>query len=62
MSRTPAAELARVKQQHPTWVIEKLDSGWFTARRDWHGSQQIITVPTLAELENRLSAQERHRP
>ncbi|HUY47374.1 MAG TPA: hypothetical protein VMV92_16850 [Streptosporangiaceae bacterium] len=56
MSTTPAAHLARVKAQNPSWSIERLDSGWYVARRDWHGSQQTITVPSLADLELRLNA------
>jgi hypothetical protein len=51
MSATPAAQLARLKLGHPGWVIERLDSGWFVARR---GAEEIV-VPTLAELELRLN-------
>jgi hypothetical protein len=59
MSRTPAAELARLKTQFPGWTFERLDSGWYTARREWRGNQQIVTVPTAAELEQRLLQYER---
>lgn len=52
----PAADLALVRRRNPTWVIVANENGTYTARRDWWGSQQILTVPTLAELDTRLQA------
>lgn len=49
MSRTPAAELARIKVNHPTWRIRATDEG-FEAVRD--GAQ--IQAATLTELEASL--------
>jgi hypothetical protein len=50
------AELARVRQRHPSWVIVVNADGSYTARRDFFGSQQIMTLASLAELDQRLSA------
>jgi hypothetical protein len=55
----PAGNLALVRRRNPTWVIVDNENGTYTARRDWWGSQQILTVPTLAELDNRLQALDR---
>jgi hypothetical protein len=57
MSRPdPAEDLALVRKRNPTWVIVANQNGTYTARRDWWGNQQILTVPTLAELDSRLQA------
>jgi hypothetical protein len=57
MSRAdPAEDLALVRRRNPTWVIVSNEDGTYTARRDWWGSQQILTVPTLAELAASLQA------
>jgi hypothetical protein len=52
----PAEDLALVRRRNPTWVIVGNDNGTYAARRDWWGSQQILTVPTLAELDASLQA------
>jgi hypothetical protein len=44
-------ELTRVRHRHPGWVIVCNEDGTYTARRDSFGNQQILTVPTLAELD-----------
>jgi hypothetical protein len=58
MSRTPAAELARLKVAFPGWSIRPVESGkgdGFTAhpRKKNDGSQPVYAA-TLAELEQRL--------
>jgi hypothetical protein len=55
----PAEDLALVRRRNPTWVIVGNENGTYTARRDWWGSQQILTVPTLAELDASLQALDR---
>ena len=52
----PTENLAHVRRRNPTWVIVDNDNGTYTGRRDWWGSQQILTVPTLAELDASLQA------
>jgi hypothetical protein len=52
----PAQDLALIRRRNPTWVIVDNENGTYTARRDWWGSQQILTVPALAELDTRLQA------
>ncbi len=52
----PTENLAHVRRRNPTWVIVDNDNGTYTGRRDWWGNQQILTVPTLAELDARLQA------
>lgn len=48
MSRTPAAELARIKVNYPAWSIRRDDGdGSFTAKRKGH---KTIRAPTLADL------------
>jgi hypothetical protein len=44
-------ELSWARRRHPAWVIVCNQDGTYTARRDRHGNQQIITVPTVAELD-----------
>lgn len=51
--------LARVRRLNPTWAIFRQVGCAYTARRDAWGNQQIITVPTLEELEARLLALQR---
>lgn len=52
MSEPPPADgLAQVRCRNPAWVIVCNSDGTYTARRDFWGSQQIITVPTLDELQ-----------
>ena len=48
--------LARARCQYPAWVIVRNEDGTYTARRAFWGNQQLITVPTLGELEARLQA------
>ena len=55
----PAEDRAHVRRRNPTWVIVDNDNGTYTGRRDWWGNQQILTVPTLAELDARLQAVDR---
>jgi hypothetical protein len=60
MSQPDSTEdLALVRRRNPTWVIVCNEGGTYTARRDWWGNQQILTVPTLAELDARLQALDR---
>ena len=58
MSRTPAAQLARLKVAFPDWSIRRVRPGkgaGFTAhRRQEGGGWQSLYVPTLAELEHSL--------
>jgi hypothetical protein len=57
MSEPASADgLAQVRRRNADWVIVTNPDGTFTARRDFWGSQQIITVPTLGELHARLQA------
>lgn len=51
--------LARARCQNPAWVIVRNEDGTYTARRAFWGNQQLITVPTLCELETRLQASSR---
>ena len=53
MSRTPAAELARLKIAYQGWLIERAAEGTgFTAQlRDERGGLRAIYAPTVAELE-----------
>ena len=52
----PAEDLELVRRRNPTWVIVHNENRTYTARRDWWGNQQILTVPTLAELDATLRA------
>ena len=58
MSRTPAAQLARLKVGFPDWSIRRVQPGngaGFTAhRRLEDGGWQLLYAPTLAELEHEL--------
>ena len=58
MSRTPAAELARLKVAFPDWSIRPVEPGkgdGFTAHlRKKDGGLQPLYAPTLAELEQQL--------
>jgi hypothetical protein len=58
VSRTPAAELARLKVAFPDWSIRSVqrgEGGGFTARRRLEdGGLQSLFAPTLAELEHEL--------
>jgi hypothetical protein len=57
MGSTPAARLARVKRENPAWVVtQHPETGWYHAHREKDGNQQIVSAPTLAELELRLSS------
>jgi hypothetical protein len=54
MSRTPAAELARVKVAHPRWSIRRVTSGeGFTAIN--RETRERVHARTLADLEHRLA-------
>jgi len=51
VSRTPAAELARVKATYPAWSIRRVNGGeGFTA----HRGGDRIHARTLGELEHEL--------
>ena len=58
MSRTPAAQLARLKVGFPDWSIRRVQPGkgaGFTAHRTLEGGGlQSLYVATLAELEHQL--------
>jgi hypothetical protein len=58
VSRTPAAELARLKVAFPDWSIRPVRSGdgaGFAARRGLAGGgSQLLFALTLAELEHEL--------
>ena len=61
MSRTPAAELARLKVAFPDWTIRRLAAGGFSARRRLpDGSRQTARGRTLADLEYQLRLLEKH--
>jgi hypothetical protein len=51
-----AEELAQVRRWNPSWVIVRNEDGTYTGRRDWWGNQQIMTLPSLAELDGVLQA------
>ena len=61
MTRTPAAELARLKIQHPGWRIDRhtveAASGPGYARyvAVHRETGLVVTAPGLAELENKLT-------
>jgi hypothetical protein len=61
MSRTPAAELARLKVTHPRWSIRRIEQGkgtGYTAhRREEHVAPNFLYAPTLGELEAGLMEQ-----
>ncbi len=63
MSRTPAAELARLKLSFPDWVFRRVpDSrgGGFRARRQLsNGTMQSLRGATPADLEYQLRQLER---
>ncbi len=52
----PVAELQAVRDRHRSWAIVRMDDGSYRAMREWWGDQQIIRVPTLEELDERLLA------
>jgi hypothetical protein len=58
MSRTPAAELARLKVTFPDWSIRPVapgKGGGFTAHpRSRSGKLQPLYAPTLAHMEHQL--------
>ena len=59
MSRTPAAGLARLKVQHPGWVIRRRvlpgQATGYTAHRNFsHGGFQSLHTVTLGGLEHAL--------
>ncbi len=57
MTKTPAAELARVKREFPVWTIRPVEPGkgtGFTAQRRAAAGPRSIYAPTLAALEARL--------
>jgi len=55
MSRTPAAELARLKVAFPGWSFRRNAAGSYTARRKLPGGRrQQVRGATLPELEYRL--------
>lgn len=52
MSRTPAAELARLKVAFPDWSIRRTAAGGFSARRRLpSGRAQVARGTSLADLE-----------
>jgi hypothetical protein len=66
VSRTPAADLARLKVQHPGWVIRRRvlpgQATRYTAHRKFsHGGFQSLHTMTLGGLEQALFLAERNR-
>jgi len=60
VSRTPAAELARLKLAFPEWSIRRTLAGGFAARRMLPGGGgQTVRAETLAALEYELHLIER---
>ena len=64
MSRTPAADLARLKVQHPGWTIRRRivpgkQTGYTAYRKLRHGGFQSLRAPTAGELEQALLLAER---
>jgi hypothetical protein len=56
VSRTPAAELARLKVTYPGWIIQRSDeTGFMAERQDERGDVRSICAPTVAELETALA-------
>ena len=55
MSRTPAAELARVKTRFAAWSIRPVEPGKGTGYTAQRGRRQVH-APSLADLEKRLLA------
>jgi hypothetical protein len=64
LSRTPAAELARLKVTYQSWDIQRAAEGTgFTAeRRDECGGLRSIYAPTVPELEAALIGAEAEQP
>jgi hypothetical protein len=61
MSRTPAAELARLKVTYRNWDIRHAEgegAGFTAERRDKRGGLRSIYAPTLPELEAALAEAE----
>lgn len=57
MSRTPAAELARLKVAYPAWTLRKIEQGkgaGFTAQLWTEHGMRSIYAPTLTGLESAL--------
>jgi hypothetical protein len=60
MSTTPAAELARVKLQHPVWLIRPDGDSRLIARRMLsNGHLQQVRASTLSALEHALWIREK---
>ena len=64
MSRTPAADLARLKVQHPAWVIRRRvipgqPAGYTALRKFPRGGFQSLHTVTLGGLEQALFLAER---
>ena len=51
---------ARITLLDPAWVLVRNENRWYSARRDYWGNQQIITAPTLEELEASVLALHRY--
>jgi hypothetical protein len=64
VSRTPAANLARLKVQHPAWVIRRRvvpgqPAGYTALRKFPRGGFQSLQTVTLGGLEEALIQAER---
>jgi hypothetical protein len=64
VSRTPAADLARLKVQHPGWTIRRRvvpgkRTGYTAYRKLKRGGFQSLQAPTAGELEQALLLAER---
>jgi hypothetical protein len=61
MSRTLAAELARLKVTYRSWDVRRAAEGGFTAERgDGRGGLRSVYAPTLPGLEAALAGAEAH--
>lgn len=60
MSRTPAAEAARLRIQYPEWTIERAPDGWRAKhplrQRHPHGPLSVgVAAPSVAVLETMIT-------
>ena len=58
MSRTPGAQLARLKVTYQNWYIQRSTAGGFTAQPRAGRGSRSITASTVTELENALARAE----
>ena len=58
MSRTPAAQLARLKVTYQSWHVQRPAGDSFTAQPRGGRGRRSISALTVAELENALARAE----